>query len=62
MHLVNDLKQQVVDVRRYLLVISLTTCRLNDICKEVCLFLCKPPHQQPPEAIENAYEWCAIIV
>ena len=35
MHVVNELKQQVVDVRLCLLAISLTTCRSNDICKEV---------------------------
>ena len=31
--LMNELKQQVV--RLCLLAMSLTTCRLNDICKEV---------------------------
>ena len=35
MHVVNKLKQQVVDVRLCLLAISLTMCRLNIICKEV---------------------------
>jgi len=35
MHVVNELKQQVVDMCRCLSAISLTTCRLNDICKEV---------------------------
>jgi len=35
MHFVDKLKQQVVDVRCCLLAISLTTCRLNDIWKEV---------------------------
>ena len=35
MCLVHKLQQQVVDVRRCLLVISFITCRHNDICKEV---------------------------
>jgi len=35
MHVVNELKQQVIDVCLCLLAISLTTCRLNDICKKV---------------------------
>jgi len=35
MHVVNELKQQVVDVRLCLSAISLTTCRFDDICKEV---------------------------
>ena len=35
MHVVNNLKQQLVDVRLCLSTISLTMCRLNDICKEV---------------------------
>jgi hypothetical protein len=37
MHVVNKLKQQVVNVRLCLSAISLTTCqcRLNNICKEV---------------------------
>ena len=34
-HVVNELKQQVVDVRLCLSAISLTTCRPDDICKEV---------------------------
>jgi len=36
MHVVNELKQQVVDVRFCLSAISLTTCRLDDTCKEGC--------------------------
>ena len=35
MPVVNELKQQVVDMCLCLSAISLTTCRLNDICKEV---------------------------
>ena len=35
MHVVNELKQQMVDMRLCLSAISLTTCRLDDICKEV---------------------------
>jgi len=35
MHVVNELKQQVVDVRPCLLTISPTTCRLRDIYEEV---------------------------
>jgi len=35
LYLINDLKKQVVDVRRCLLAISLTTCKLDDICEEV---------------------------
>ena len=35
MHVVNELKQQVVDVRLCLSAIPLTTCRLDNICKEV---------------------------
>jgi len=35
MHVVNVLKQQVVDMCLCLSAISLSTCRLNDICKEV---------------------------
>ena len=35
MHVVNQLKWQVVDVRLCLSAISLTTCRLDDICKKV---------------------------
>jgi len=37
-HVVNELKQQVVDVRLCLSAISLTTCRLDDIFKEVLHF------------------------
>ena len=35
MDVVNELKQQVVDVHLCLSAISLTMCRLKDICKEV---------------------------
>jgi len=35
MHIANELKQQVFDVRLCLLAISLTTRRFNDDCKEV---------------------------
>ena len=35
MHVVNEMNQQVVDMCLCLSAISLTTCRLNDICKEV---------------------------
>jgi hypothetical protein len=35
MHVDNELKQQVVDVRLCLLAISFITCRVNDIGKEV---------------------------
>jgi len=35
MHVTNELKQQFVDVRLCLSAISLTTCRLDDIGKEV---------------------------
>jgi len=35
MHVVNELKPQVVDVHLCLLAISLPTCRLSDICKDV---------------------------
>jgi hypothetical protein len=35
MYFVNKLNQQVVDARLCLSAISLTTCRLDDICKEV---------------------------
>ena len=34
-HLVSKLKKQVVDVRRCLLAILLTTCSIDDICTEV---------------------------
>jgi len=34
-HVVNELQQQVVNVRLCQLAISLTTCRLDEICKEV---------------------------
>ena len=35
LHVVNELKQQLVDVRLYLSAISLITCRLDNIGKEV---------------------------
>jgi len=38
-HVVNELKQQVVNVRLCLSAILPTTCRLDDICKEVLHYL-----------------------
>ena len=38
MLVINELKQQVVDVRLCLSAISLITCRLDDICEEALYY------------------------